>query len=169
MSSSIIMGKIGSGKRNRIEADLPDSVMNSTNNYKGSVLTDFQRTNAENIIIILEMLQSINTNIEALQHNVFEIKSDISAVTNRVTSIENKNNVFENEFAKVKSELLVLKNIVEGQSEIINKCNEEINSVFSQSLIEENCNKMCNLLFRGLNEVSIEDAESLISDLIRMS
>ena len=64
------MGKKGSGKRNRIEADLSDLVMNSINNSDGSVLTDCQRTNAENIIKILEMVQSINTNIEALQHNV---------------------------------------------------------------------------------------------------
>ena len=55
----------------------------------------------------------------------------------------------ENELATVKSEILVLKNIVEGQSEIINKCNGEMNSVVSQSFIEENRNKMCNLSFWG--------------------
>ena len=160
------MGKKGSGKRNRTEVELSDPVTNSTNNSDGSVLTDCQRTKAKNIIKLLELVQSINTNIEALQHNVLEIKSDICAVTNRVTSIENKNNVVENELAIAKSELLVLKNIVEGQSEIINKCKDEMNSVVRQSFIEENRNKMWNLLFLGLNEVPIEDAESLISDVL---
>ena len=41
-----------------------------------------------------------------------------------------------------------------------------MNSVVSQSFIEENRNKMCNSLFWGLNEVPIEDAESLISDVL---
>ena len=144
------MEKKGRGKRNRIEAELSDPTMKSTSNYDGSVLADCQRSNAENIIKILEKVQSINTNIEALQHNVSEIKTDLSAVTNRVTSVENKNNVLENELATVKSELLVLKNIVEGQSEIFKKCNEEVNSVVSQSFVDENRNKMWNLLFWGL-------------------
>jgi len=160
------MGKKGSGKRNRTEADLSDPVMNSTNNSDGSVLTDCQRTNAENIIKILEMVQSINTNIEALQHNFLELKSDISAVTNRVTTIENKNNMLENELVSVKSELRILKNIVEGQTDIINKCKEEINSVVSQSFVEENRSNECNVLFWGLNEVPFEDAESLIKKVM---
>lgn len=159
------MGKKDRGKRNRIEAELSDPVMNSTSNSDGSVLADGQRSNAEeNIVKILEMVQSINTNIEALKHSVLEIKTDLSAVTNRVTSIENKNNAME--LTTVKSELLVLKNIVAGQSEIINKCNQELNSVVTQAFVEENRNKMCNLLFWGLNEVPIKDAESLISDVL---
>jgi len=68
-------------------------------------------------------------------------------VTNHVTSIEKKNYVLENELATVKSELLVLKNIMAGQSEIINKCNEEVNLVVSQSFGGENRHKICNLLF----------------------
>ena len=48
----------------------------------------------------------------------------------------------------------------------IDKSKEEINSVVSQSFVEENRSKMCNVLFRGLNEVPFEDAESLIKEVM---
>jgi len=94
------------------------------------------------------------------------MKTNSSAVTNRVTSIENKHNVLENDLVTAKSELLVLKNIVGGQSEIIKKCNGDVNSIVSQSFVNENRNKMCNLLCWGLNEVPIKDTDSLILNVL---
>ena len=55
--------------------------------------------------------------------------------------------MLENELATMKSEFPILKNIMAGQSKMINKCNEEVNSIVSQSCVGENRNKMCNLLF----------------------
>ena len=160
------MGKKARPKRNRTEAELSDPVMNSTSNSDTSVNADCQKTNAENIIKILEMVQSINVNMETLKQSVFEIQNDLGTVKSRVMVLENKSNATDNEIATVKSEFLTLQSIVKAQSQLIKKCNEEMNVVVSQSLVDENRDKLHNLLFWGLNDVPLNEAASRVSEVI---
>ena len=55
--------------------------------------------------------------------------------------LKNKSSTTDNEIAIVKSEFLALQSFVKAQSQQIKKCNEEMNVVVSQSLVDE--------IFRG--------------------
>ena len=64
--------------------------------------------------------------------------------------LENKCSATEYEIATAKSGLLALQNFMKAQSQLIKKCNEEMNVVVSQSLVDENRDKLHNLLFGSL-------------------
>ena len=143
------MGKKTRPKLNRTEAELSDPVMNSTSNSDASVNADCQKTNAENIIKILEMVQSINVNMETLKKSVFEIQKDLGTVNSFVVVLENKSSATDNEIATVKSELLALQSFVKAQSQLVKKCNEEMNVVLFVFLMKI----VCNCLVKNRNVI----------------
>ena len=160
------MGRKSRLKRNRTEAELSDPVINSTSNSSKCVDADCQKTNAENIIKILEIVQSIYVNIETLKQSVLEIQNDLGTVNSRVVVLENKRKATDNEIATVRSELLALQSFVKAQSQLIKKCNEKMNVAVSQSFFDENRDKLYNLLFWSLNDVPMNEDASWVSNVI---
>ena len=139
--------------------------MNSTSNSDTSANADCQKTNAENIIKILEMVQSINVNVDTLEQSLLEIQNDLGTANRRVMVLENKSSATDNEIATAKSGVLALQNFVRAQSQLIKKCNEGMNVVVSQSLVDENQDKLHNLLFWVLNDVPLNEAASRVSEV----
>jgi len=70
------------------------------------------------LYLILQMVQSINVNLETLKQSVLEIQHDLGTVNSRVMVLENKNSGKDNEIATVKSKVLTLQSFVKAQSQL---------------------------------------------------
>ena len=123
--------------------------MNSSSNSDTSVNAGYQKTNTENIIKILEMFQSINVNMENLKQSALDIQNDLGTVTSRVMVLENKSSATDNEIATVKLTLLALQSFVKAQSQLVKKCNEEMNVVLFVFLMKI----VCNCLVKNRNVI----------------
>ena len=69
--------------------------------------------------------------MKTLKQSILEIRDHLGTVSSHVMVLENKSSATDNEIATVKSELLALESFVKAQSQLIKKCNEEINVVVS--------------------------------------
>ena len=140
-----------------------DSILDSS----GECLRqECEKTNAENIVRILELLETLQSDVKEIRESLHSVKTDVQNIQKTVRELGERCTRVEGDARETNNRVDSLKSKMENQDKLVNDLFTQVTSLKNQSLVLQHTERKNNILFWNVRTDSLSDAKNTIKKVL---